>query len=179
MKSVYRVLVTVLFMVLFLLAPVLTYVNSYYGLMNKFDSVREYYAGGVYEYNKLIGEIRDRGSYTEDDRELLIRLMEYLPEEDLAYLKRDEDSMDRLKGLLEGDSVPMTAGMTTEDAVMDLVVSDDVLKAEEFEDSVVRGDVISYMYVVLPMIIGFVLYVVVMYGLEKKLNRRKKGSVVS
>ena len=174
MKSVYRVLVTVVFALCFLVVPVLTYVHSYYGVMNKFDSVREYYAGGINEYNTLIGEIRDRGSYTEGDRELLIRLMEYLPEEDLAYLKRDAGSMDRLKGLLEGDSVPMTEGMTTEDAVMDLIVSDDVLKAEEFDDSVVRGDVISYVYVVLPMIIGFVMYVVVMYGLEKRLNRRKK-----
>lgn len=179
MKSVYRILVTVVFMGVFILAPVLTYVNSYYGVMNKFDSVREHYAGGIAEYNNLIKEIREQGSYSEENREWLIGLLEYMPEGDMAYLKRDADSMDRLHDLLTGDSIPMTEGMTVEDAVIDLIVSDDVLKAEEFKDSVVRDDVIPYVYVLLPMGFGFVMYVLVMMVLEKKLNRRKKVKDVS
>lgn len=179
MKSVYRILVTVVFMGVFILAPVLTYVNSYYGVMNKFDSVRENYAGGIAEYNNLIKEIREQGSYSEENREWLIGLLEYMPEGDMAYVKRDVDSMDRLHDLLTGDSIPMTEGMTVEDAVMDLIVSDDVLKAEEFKDSVVRDDVIPYVYVLLPMGFGFVMYVLVMMVLEKKLNRRKKVKDVS
>lgn len=62
---------------------------------------------------------------------------------------------------------------------MDLIVSDDVLKAEDFKDSVVRDDVIPYVYVLLTMGLGLVLYVLVMIGLEKKLNRRKKVKDVS
>lgn len=179
MKSVYRIVVTVVFMGVFLLAPALTYVNSYYGLMNKFDSVREHYAGGIAEYNNLIKEVREQGSYSGENREWLIGLLEYMPEGDMAYLKRDADSMDRLHDLLKGDSTPMTEGMTVEDAVMDLIVSDDVLKAEDFKDSVVRDDVIPYVYVLLTMGLGLVLYVLVMIGLEKKLNRRKKVKDVS
>ena len=162
--------VNVVLLCVFFILPTVYVGNVYYESYREYEDVYESHGDLVREYNDVVTTIRGKASYTENEANSIIGLVESVEESDLDVLVRDAYAVYYMKGLLSGESSAMDGSVSNEEEVVRIVEDDSVLLADTYWESAEYNRVVQELRLLVVSI--YVLGALASIGVHVLLDRR-------